>query len=246
MRPLNCLIVDDEELARRLVRTYCDRLPDLRVAGEAAHPVAAMELLREQEVDLLFLDIQMPGMTGLDFLRTLRRPPAVILTTAYSEYAVQGFELDVVDYLVKPFAFERFVVAVNKAREYRFSDDRFSDDRLSGYQFSRAPEQKPNSDYQIVRADRKTLRIPHAEILYIESMREYVAYHTAKGRTLTLGSLKQLEEELPGNFLRVHKSYIVATERVEALEGNQLRIGETLVPIGGSYRELVKSRLFGG
>ena len=235
MKPLNCLIVDDEELARRLVRSYCERLPDLRVAGEAAHPVAAMEVLREQEVDLLFLDIQMPGMTGLDFLRTLRHPPAVILTTAYSEYALEGFELDVVDYLVKPFAFERFVVAVGKARDYRFPDK----------PISRAPAPQKTSDYQIVRADRKTLRIRHADILYVESMREYVAYHTAKGRTLTLGSLKQLEEELPENFLRVHKSYIVATERVEALEGNQLRIGENLIPIGGSYREMVKARLFG-
>ncbi|PPK87593.1 LytTR family two component transcriptional regulator [Neolewinella xylanilytica] len=237
MKPLNCLIVDDEELARRLVRTYCERLPDqLRVVGEAAHPVAAMELLRAEPVDLLFLDIQMPGMTGLDFLRTLRRPPAVVLTTAYAEYALEGFELDVVDYLVKPFAFERFVVAVGKVRDYRFPET----------PFSRAPTPKTSAGYQLVRSDRKTLRIPHADIRYIESMREYVAYHTAQGRTLTLGSLKQLEEELPDNFLRVHKSFIVATERVEALEGNQLRIGETLIPIGGSYRESVKSRLFGG
>ena len=129
--------------------------------------------------------------------------------------------------------------AVNKTREYRFSNR-----ELSSTDSHR--EQLETSDYQIIRSDRKTLRIPHADILYVESMREYVAYHTAKGRTLTLGSLKQLEEELPDNFLRVHKSYIVATERVEALEGNQLRIGEALIPVGGSYRELVKSRLFGG
>jgi DNA-binding LytR/AlgR family response regulator len=232
---LNCLIVDDEELARRLVRSYCERLPYLRVIAEAAHPLAAMDLLRKESVDLLFLDIQMPNMTGLDFLRTLRQPPAVILTTAYSEYALEGYELDVVDYLLKPFSFERFVAAVNKARDYRFPDN----------PGSRAPSQI-EATYQLVRADRKTYRIPHADILYIESMREYVAYHTAKGRTLSLGSLKQLEDELPDQFLRVHKSFIVATDRVEALEGNQLRIGQALIPIGGSYREAVKSRLFAG
>ncbi|WP_157976220.1 LytR/AlgR family response regulator transcription factor [Lewinella sp. IMCC34191] len=126
-------------------------------------------------------------------------------------------------------------MAVNKAREYRFPD---SPD-------SRAPAPKETA-YQLVRADRKTYRIPHSEIHYIESMREYVAYHTDKGRTLSLGSLKQLEDELPDRFLRVHKSFIVATDRVESLEGNQLRIGKALIPIGGSYRELVKARLFGG
>ncbi|MGB3800579.1 MAG: LytTR family transcriptional regulator DNA-binding domain-containing protein [Lewinella sp.] len=140
-----------------------------------------------------------------------------------------------VDYLLKPFPFERFVVAVNKARDYRFP--KVPD--------SSAPAQKETT-YQLVRADRKTYRIPHDEIYYIESMREYVAYHTDKGRTLSLGSLKQLEDELPDRFLRVHKSFLVATDRVEALEGNQLRIGEALIPIGGSYREIVKTRLFGG
>ena len=235
MSELNCLIVDDEELARRLVRSYCDRLPELRVVGEAVNPVAALPLLRAQRVDILFLDIQMPQMTGLDLLRTLRNPPAVIFTTAYAEYALEGYELDVVDYLVKPFAFERFVRAVDKVREYR----------LPGKPGTRTPSQEKRT-YQLVRADRKTYRIPHAEILYVESMREYVAYYTAAGRTLSLGSLKQLEEELPDNFLRVHKSFIVAADRVTALEGNQLRIGETLIPIGGSYRDEVKHRLFGG
>ena len=236
MKELRCLIVDDEELARRLVRAYCARMPDLRVVGEAVNPVDALAVLREREVDVLFLDIQMPQMTGLDFLRTLRTPPAVILTTAYSEYALEGFELDVVDYLVKPFAFERFVRAVGKARDYRFPEGRGT----------RAPSQKKLSAYQVVRADRKTYRIPHADIRYVESMREYVAYHTPSGRTLTLGSLKQLEEELPDTFLRVHKSFIVATDKVTALEGNQLRVGDALIPIGGSYRERVKERLFGG
>ncbi|NJB87498.1 DNA-binding LytR/AlgR family response regulator [Lewinella marina] len=231
MSVLNCLIVDDEELARRLVRSYCERLPDLRVAGEAPNPVAAGSILRTTPVDLLFLDIQMPEMTGLDFLATLRQPPAVILTTAYSEYALEGYEFDVVDYLLKPFSFERFVRAVGKARDYRFPPDPGTG----------AP---PPPGVQLVRADRKVYRIPHAEIFYIESMREYVAYHTPRGRTVALGSLRQLEENLPQNFLRVHKSFIVATDKVEALDGNQLQIGEARIPVGGSYREEVLRRLF--
>ncbi|WP_116127610.1 LytR/AlgR family response regulator transcription factor [Lewinella sp. IMCC34183] len=229
MSVLNCLIVDDEELARRLVRAYCERLPDLRVAGEAAHPLAARTLLRERAVDLLFLDIQMPEMTGLDFLRSLGRPPAVILTTAYADYAVEGFELDVVDYLLKPFAFDRFVRAVGKARDYRFAD---------------APGTGAPPPFLLVKADRKTYRLPYADILYIESLREYVGYHTRDGRRVALGSLKQLEESLPPGFLRVHKSYIVATDKVEVLDGNQLHIGDARIPIGGSYREVVKERLF--
>lgn len=231
MNVLNCLIVDDEELARRLVRSYCERLPGLTVAAEAAQPVAALSALREHNIDLVFLDIEMPGMTGLDLIRSLRRPPAFILTTAYSEYALEGFELDVVDYLLKPFGFERFVRAVEKARDYRFPDGPGTG----------AP---PPATYQLVRADRKVYRIPHDEILYVESLREYVAYHTPGGRRVALGSLRQLEAELPPNFLRVHKSYIVAADRVEALEGHQLVIGKARIPVGRSYREAVGRRLF--
>ena len=232
---LACLIVDDEELARRLLRTYCERLPQLEVIGEAADPVAALPLLREGVVDLLFLDIQMPGMTGLELLRSLRRPPAVILTTAYRDYALEGYDLDVVDYLLKPFGFDRFVRAVGRAEEQR----------------ALADSSRPGSDptgmptYQLVKADYKVYRIAHADIVYLEGMREYVAYHTLDGkRRLTLASLKQLEEELPATFLRVHKSYIVARDKVTALEGNQLRLGDKLVPIGGSYREHVRRELF--
>ena len=223
MSELRCLIVDDEELARRLIRSYCERLPHLLVVGEAANPVAALRLLREHDVDLLFLDIQMPEMTGLDLLKALRHPPAVILTTAYADYALESYEFDVVDYLLKPFSFERFVRAVEKVAASR--------------------DPAPPA-YQLVRSEHKVYRIAHADILYVESMREYVAYHTAEGRTLALGSLRQLEEELPENFLRVHKSYIVAKDKVTALEGNLLHVGPERIPIGGSYREEVKRKLF--
>jgi DNA-binding LytR/AlgR family response regulator len=229
---LRCLIIDDEELARRLIRNYCERLPQLSVVGEAASPEEALPLLRVHEIDLLFLDIQMPGMTGLELLRSLRRPPAVILTTAYSEYALESYDLDVVDYLLKPFGFDRFLRAVVRAEE------RCSDSREDG---TRVPAQR----LQLVRSAHRVLRIAHSDIVYVESMREYVAYHTLNGkRTLALGSLKQLEEELGEGFLRIHKSYIVATDKVTALEGNQVVVGEHRLPIGGSYRERVKQQLF--
>lgn len=227
-----CLIVDDEELARRLIASYCERLPQLELIGQSASPAEALPLLITGEVDLLFLDIQMPGMTGLDLLRSLRHPPAVILTTAYDKYALEGYDLDAVDYLLKPFGFDRFVRAVSRV-EYRGATTEVLSTRV------------PAQTYQLVKADYKVYRIAHADIVYVESMREYVAYHTRDGkRTLTLGSLKQLELELPDGFLRVHKSYIVARDQVTALEGNQLRIGDKLLPIGGSYREHVKQQLF--
>ncbi len=232
MNALRCLIVDDEELARRLIRSYCARLPHLLVVGEAANSVEALRLLREQEVDLLLLDIQMPEMTGLDLLKALRQPPAVILTTAYADYALESYEFDVVDYLLKPFPFERFVRAVEKVTV------------TTPPGTSPAPRDPAPVTYQLVRSEHKVYRIAHADIRYVESMREYVAYHTAEGRTLALGSLKQLEQELPENFLRVHKSYIVARDRVTALEGNMLHLGSERIPIGGSYREEVKRKLF--
>jgi DNA-binding LytR/AlgR family response regulator len=230
---VDCLIVDDEELARRLIRTYAERLPGLRIVGEAPHPVAAAALLNHSPVDLLFLDIQMPRMSGLDFLRTQADPPAVILTTAYAKYAPEGYDLDVVDYLLKPYSFDRFAQAVRRAEE-RMGSRRHR---------TRVPAQ---TTYQLVKSEHKIFRLPHHDIRYIESMREYVAYHTDDGRRiLSLGSLKQLERELPAGFMRVHKSYIVNTDRVDALEGNQLRLGEQRIPIGGSYRERVRQSLFG-
>ncbi|OAV43702.1 LytTR family DNA-binding domain-containing protein [Lewinella sp. 4G2] len=235
MNTLNCLVVDDEELARRLVINYCERVPYLNVVGEAANPLIASQLLREHDVDILFLDIQMPEMKGTDLLRTLRHPPAVILTTAYSEYALESYELDVTDYLLKPFSFERFLKAVGKVSESRPGP-------VSP--IYSAPAAAPEKSYQLVKSEHKLFRIAHADILYVESAREYVIYHTATGKTMALGSLKALEESLPANFMRIHKSYIVAKDKVEMLEGNQVKVGAKMLPVGGSYREVVKGTLF--
>jgi DNA-binding LytR/AlgR family response regulator len=239
MKTLNCLIVDDEELARMLLENFVSRLPHLNLVGKCANPFEAMQVLQEHTVDLIFLDIQMPEMTGTEFLKTLTQKPLVIFTTAYSEYAIEGYELDVVDYLLKPFSFERFMQAVNKASQ------RLKLETAVENQNSKSENTNEN-EHILVKSEHKVYRILWKDILYIQSMREYVAYYTTtEKRILSLGSLKGLEEELPDSqFMRVHKSYIISKNKVKALEGNMVHIGEEKIPIGASYMEAVLSHLF--
>ena len=230
------LIVDDEELARQLIASYLKRIQTIEVVGSCKNAVEALTILNRQPVDLLFLDIQMPGITGVEMIRTLVDPPAIILTTAYSEYALEGFELDVTDYLLKPFSFERFSRAINKARV-----------RLNNRNQPSPTIQAESSNHLMVRADHKIHRIPYESILYIKSMQEYVAYYLTSGRIVALGSLKQLEGLLPPHqFLRVHKSYIIAINKVKSLEGNLLHLEDQKIPVGASYRENVLAILFPG
>ena len=240
MNELSCLIIDDEELARTLLENYISRLPYLKLAGKFSNPIDALELLQNQSVDLIFLDIQMPEMIGTDFLKSLSQKPMVVFTTAYAEYALEGFELDVVDYLLKPFPFERFLKAVNKTSDLSKLKNKggsastmYSEDSVT------------EKNYILVKSEHKVHRISFNDILYIQSMREYVAYYTPKGRILSLGSLKKLEVDLPqSQFLRVHKSYIISKEKVSILEGNMVHIWEKKIPIGASYREQVLKLLF--
>ena len=230
------LIVDDEELARQLIASYLKRIQTIEVVGSCKNAVEALTILNRQPVDLLFLDIQMPGITGVEMIRTLVDPPVIILTTAYSEYALEGFELDVTDYLLKPFSFERFSRAINKAMV-----------RLNNRNQPSPTIQAESSNHLMVRADHKIHRIPYESILYIKSMQEYVAYYLTSGRIVALGSLKQLEGLLPPHqFLRVHKSYIIAINNVKSLEGNLLHLEDQKIPVGASYRENVLAILFPG
>ena len=239
MKELSCLIVDDEELARTLLGNYVKRLPYLNLVGKCSNPIEALQLLQQQSVDLIFLDIQMPEMIGTDFLKSLSHKPMVVFTTAYAEYALEGYELDVVDYLLKPFPFERFLKAVNRASDLA---------KLQCQQASNPILRKKeanNKDYILVRSEHKLHRISHDDILYIQSMREYVAFYTRNGRILSLGSLKKLEVDLPQDqFLRIHKSYIISKAKATILEGNMVHIGEEKIPIGASYREEVLKLLF--
>jgi len=240
MNEISCIIVDDEELARTLLENYINRLPYLKLVGKCSNPIEALVLLQNQSVDLIFLDIQMPEMIGTDFLKSLSHKPMVVLTTAYAEYALEGFELDVVDYLLKPFPFERFLKAVNKASDLsKLKSQGGSASILS------SEDSVTAKNYILIKSEHKVHRIAHSDIQYIQSMREYVAYYTPKGRILSLGSLKQLEVNLPQNqFLRIHKSYIISKEKVSTLEGNMVHIGEDKIPIGPRYRKEVLKLLF--
>lgn len=238
MKPIRCLVVDDEELARTLLENYIGRLPNLQLVAACANPLDAFAVLQQQPVDLLFLDIQMPELTGIALLRTLTQKPAVVFTTAYAEYALEGYALDVTDYLLKPFSFERFVQAVNKAigrlRSKVAPDPPTSDQGA-----------QPGKDYLLVKADHKVHRLKFDEIQYIQSMREYVAFHTLAGRVISLNSLKSLEEQLPPErFIRIHKSYIVAIDKIDTLDGNTVQVGKEKLPVGASYREELIKRVF--
>lgn len=234
---MNCLIVDDEYMARLLLEEYVRKLPSLTLTGSCTNALEAFHLLQNHSVDLLFLDIQMPYLTGLEFVQTLRNKPAIVFTTAYAEHAVEGFRLDAVDYLLKPFSFERFVQAVNKAIDF--------------VSFHRQPDSKqpssgsPVTDHFFVKSDGKLVKICFADILYIEGLKEYVSIYTADNqRIITLQSIKNLETLLPeGAYLRIHKSYIISLARIDAIVGNQVEIRKKPLPIGATYKEELMKRL---
>ena len=238
MSQYSCVIIDDEELARDLLENFISRVPELKLIGKFSSPLEALASFRDHAVEILFLDIQMPEMTGIEFLQSLSQRPAVVFTTAYDNYALKGYELAVVDYLLKPFGLPRFLQAVNKATEWiELRREK------EGLKLSTPKEASP--EYLLINADHKVHRLYLQDILYIQSMKEYVAYYTPKGKIMALGSLKGLEESLPkSEFLRIHKSYIVAKRKVSTLEGNQLQVGGVLLPIGGSYKAIVLEELF--
>jgi len=187
----------------------------------------ALNILKTEQIDLLFLDIQMPGLTGIELVKSLPKKPATIFTTAYSEYALEGFELDAIDYLLKPISKERFLRAVFKAQEYLAKEN--------------APDQ---NDFFFVKADKKLIKVAFDDILYIEGLKDYVIIKSFEGRIITLQTMKSLEEKLPGHiFQRVHRSYIANITKVKALVGNSLEIDEKkqtkIIPIGKNYRDLI-------
>ncbi|UTW61660.1 response regulator [bacterium SCSIO 12741] len=238
LEKIRCLIVDDEELARKLIETYIQRMPQLELVGKCKNPMDAMRRLNDDSIDLVFLDIHMPELTGLELLRSLHRPPLVILTTAYKEYALEGYRLDVVDYLLKPIDFSLFLQAINKA------SSRLELERRKN-QIAPPRTEAAEPDYLMVKSEHRIIRLPLNDLVYVQGMNEYVAYHTEEGRVLSLKSLKALERELPADrFIRIHKSYIVAKDRITALEGNQVVIDSNKLPIGGSYKQQVMAQLF--
>lgn len=250
---LTCLIVDDEPLAQDVLATHLARLPYLHLAGRCGNAMEAFEALHKQPIDLLFLDINMPVVSGLSFLRALKEPPAVILTTAYPEYALEGYELDVVDYLLKPISFERFLKAVKKAAAQRgMTEPVISGNPDAGFTAPAVPGTSVSGNakpYFFIKADGKLVKVNHADIRYVEGMKDYLKIHLTDRNLICHHTMKAMEEQLPENqFIRVHKSYIVALNAVAAIAGNILTLsgsGKEDIPLGSSYREAVLAALAG-
>ncbi len=237
---IKCLIVDDEALARQVVKKYLEDLSEFEIVAECKNAIEAIDCLNKESVDLIFLDINMPKLSGLSFLKTLLNPPMVILTTAYREYAIEAYELAVIDYLNKPFSFERFLKAINRAKTIFESKQ----------SMEKAPQPKEEfelkSDFIFIKADKKTHRLSFKDIIYVEALGDYIKIHTEQTSIVTYMSLKKMEAILPSTlFPRVHKSYIISLEKIISIEGNMVEIANEKITIGSSYRKnffnLIKS-----
>ena len=230
---IKCLIVDDETLAQKVIEKYVADIASLEVVGKAKNAMQALEVLNNKDVDLMFLDINMPKMSGLSFLRTLKNPPIIIITTAYREYAYEGFELDVIDYLNKPFSFERFLKAINKVQEKMKASS-----GASNYVLDEPARQQIDESFIFVKSEKTTYKINLKDILFIESVGDYVKIYTQDKVIMTYQTLKKLETMLSAtHFPRVHKSYIVSISKINSFEGNQINIADQMIPIGRNYKQ---------
>ncbi|RUT78523.1 LytR/AlgR family response regulator transcription factor [Ancylomarina longa] len=230
---LKCLIIDDEPLAQRVLEKYIDELPGLELKGKCSDAIEAMEVLQEKDVDLIFLDINMPRLSGINFLKTYKNPPLVIITTAYTEYALESYELNVLDYLKKPFSFERFLLAVQKAEErLKVSDDPMDKDT-------------EERDFIFVKANKRTVNINLESIHYIEALGDYVKIFIGQKHIVTYQSLKGIERLLPvQKFYRIHKSYIVSLSKIKSIEGNMVHMENETIPIGNNYKQGFFQRIY--
>lgn len=229
-RIIRCLIVDDEPPAREIIRRYAEQVPTLEIAGECENAIQAFALLQQETIDLVFLDIRMPQLSGTDFVKALSNPPKVIFTTAYAEYAVEGYDLNAVDYLLKPVRFERFLKAIHKA----FANT---------IKYAGEPalqEEKKSDAFVYFRADRKMIKVMLDDILYIESMKDYIKIFTREGIVITKQSISSVEAMLPEKeFSRVHRSYIISLKKVKSFTNEIVQIDKTDIPIGKLYRNEV-------
>lgn len=226
MKKMRCIIVDDEPVARKIIREFTAQVPFLELAGEFENAQKAKTFLHADHADLMFLDIEMPKLSGLDYLKRSTVDPLVILTTAFPEYALEGYELDIIDYLLKPIAFNRFLKAVQKAREY--NELRHSNTVVT------------NPTYLFVRSEKRIEKVELKDILYIESFGNYVNIHTGQKKIVAYLTLKGLESQLPAQeFIKIHQSFLVSFSHISAIEGNQVFIDNKPLPISRNYRESV-------
>ena len=240
---INAIIVDDEPLAQDILETYLAKIPQIELVAKCNNAFEANEVLNTKNVDLMFLDINMPQLTGTDFLKGLKDPPVTIFTTAYPNYALEGFELNALDYLVKPISTDRFLTACNRAIEQAELKQKASAGEV-------IEEGGKDADFFFVKADKKLVRVNLTDIVYIEGLKDYVIIRMPNDRVITLQTMKSLDERLPqSDFQRIHRSYIVNLNRIEALHGNMVEVKEkgktTSLPVGKSYRETLAGRIEG-
>ncbi len=227
---IRCVIIDDEPLARKGLKEYIADTDFLELVAEFDSPLSAAALISSGQTQLLFLDIQMPRITGLSFFKSLQHPPPVIFTTAYPQYALEGYEVNALDYLVKPFSFERFLKAALKAKEYY---------EVRQGNFAAAAER-----YFFIKSDNKLVKLEYDEVLYVEALQNYVIIHTASKKHITYLTFKSVEEYLPADrFIKVHKSYIVSAAKIDSIDGNDILFGQQHIPISRNQKEEVMEKL---
>ena len=231
-----CLIIDDEALAIEVLESYLEKFSDIEIVAKCESAIAALDVLRKKQVDLIFLDIQMPELTGLDFLKTYNYPVKVILTTAHRKYALEGYEFDVLDYLLKPISFERFLKALNKY--YKLTD--------AGLKFNRNNESESSlqDDFIYVKENKNLVKIDLGDIIYIESMKDYVRFCTTKNKVITKITMSELEEKLPPDkFVRIHRSFIISILKIDSFTPVSIKIGSKEFTIGRYYKNNVMNTL---
>lgn len=233
MNRYNCLIVDDEPLARDVIENYLKNFSFIEVIAKCENAIMALDWIKQQKIDLIFLDIAMPFISGIDFIKTLRNPPKIILTTAYKEFAVESYELPVLDYLLKPISFERFLKAIDKLDVSRSESIRA------------VIRQSETDTFIYVKSDKKNVKILLKEVLFIESMKDYIKIHTSSQTIITQLQISEIEQRLPDSFLRIHRSFIIAKDKITAYTEHDIEIGKHQIPIGRSYKTVVSKNITG-
>ncbi len=220
---LKTLVIDDEPLAQNILKKYAEDIKTIEIKGFCNDALEAIGIMEKQSIDLIFLDINMPKLSGIEFLKSFKNPPLVILTTAYTDYAMEGYELNVLDYLVKPFSFARFLKAVQKAEQY--------------FQLSQRPTTQEKPESVFIKSNKKTYQVKFSEIIYVEGLGDYIKIYTEKSHLVTNLTMKKMEELLPlNNFYRIHKSHIVNLMKIVAIEGNRIELPNIKLTIGDNYR----------
>jgi two-component system, LytTR family, response regulator len=232
MSKVTCIIIEDEKPAQEVLRSFIGKVEWLGLSGVFGDSIEAMDFIKKNEVDLIFLDIQIPGITGLEFLRILKNAPQVIITTAYSEYAVDAFDLDVRDYLMKPFSFDRFLKAIHRVTP--------KPDPALLHQFHNVVTEKSFAFFNV---NKTMVKVMFDDVLYVESMREYVYFHSATGKVITKSTIGDIEKLLSNGFLRIHRSFIVNLKKIDAFNAEEVIINGVSLPIGVNYKKMVEVTL---